>query len=374
MQWWQWLLVVAGGFILAIFVLIVAAIQFLKYKLRGLGKTIGDLIGAMNAGVAIPQSANLIRATQEDLAQHDKLDIHVNEMKSLGLEIDGPFRMEEDRARDLIAYCLADPARSLMGMLMISKSKGRVLDFVTEYEDGMSCTHTTLEDQGMDKPEWVKFARLVGATPSELVERHLAERPQKPMSAVSIAGVPGRVKFYVEEEYFWRATRGGLTEAELDRAMALQPKKANDDGVETDEYRSAEKRARDLVRSAVRGQAQSFLQEKFHAKLLASLTMTPAEWEKIEDRLLFVHDVLDASSLSYYVEPPALKALPTTSETPAQAALRVGPIRTAFARLNDALPPEWRLELFQTVDIESRFCRATADVYLTRKGPDGNED
>jgi hypothetical protein len=369
MQWWQWLLVLMASFVLAIVILIYGVYTFLRYKLKQFGSTLLDAFKALGSGPLIPQTFSIQPASPEHLKDRTGLDQIVSEMKGLGLQVDGPFQSEQDYAGDIIVYTLADPARSVTGAVMLSKAKGAIYDFVTEYADGMFATHGNLPDQGMDKPEWVKHVRMPGASARELLEAHLSQRPQKPMAMTQLADVPSRIKFFVEEEYFWRATRGGLTDAELDRHLAQQPENTSIPAEER-------KQARKMVTSMVRGQADAFLREKFHDRLLKSLTMSPAEWEKIEHRLVYVFEAADLEGLAHYVEPPMRKQLAgeDTPEddasddeepvTPSLAALRQGPVREAFAQLNGVLDSSRQLVKLSTVEIESRFGRAAADVYV----------
>lgn len=389
MQWWQWLLVITAAFVLSIVIVIYGAYSYIRYKLRQFGKSLGDAFKSFAGGPLIPQTIKLIRATPEHLKDRVGLDDIVASAKSLGLQVDGPFQSEQDYTGDLVLYTLADPARSVAGMVLASKAKGVIYDFVTEYADGLFATHTTLADQGREKPDWMKNVRMPGVSQRELLDEHLAQRPQKPMAVIQLADVPERAKFVVEEEYFWRATRGGLTDAEIDRQLANQPDpNADDASMSPEDRRRAMQQSRQMVVGMVRGQAASFLQEKFHEKLLQSLTITPAEWEKIEDRLVFVFDAAEPDSLAYHVEPPERKQLagpdedeesdgndePEERVTPAQAALRRGPIRQVFAELNAALEPARQLQTFSTVDVESRFSRASADVYISPADESSDDD
>ena len=368
MAWWQWLLIVVGGFLLAFFVLIAGVALFVRSKWRKLKASIGEL-GKAFANPVVPQTATL--ELDDDAALSDAAQSAAEEVRGLGVEVGRPYRVRE--MANVLLVPLADPSRHLAGTLVDAPPAATgVVDFMTTYADGGTVTHTSAPTPPMDDHDLRPKHRLPGATPTEVLDAHLAGRDDpanRPAVWPTLDDVPRLVREYVEAEYLWRATRGGLTDAELDRQMAHAQAAEGAGDEDTDA-------ARAMTRGLVRGQAAAYLNERFEKAFLEQTTMSAAEWERIEHRLVVVHDAADPDDLSHYLDDDdsADDSEADEADSAASRRLKQGPIRATFAELNAALPPERRLDKLGEATLSNPLVTTTADLYAAPEVAEDSED
>jgi hypothetical protein len=210
---------------------------------------------------------------------------------------------------------------------------------------------------------------MPAASAADVLDRHLRERPDAPRLTVRLDDVPGHIKRVTEEIYFWRALRGGLTEAEFERQFALA--RANEKPGADPELR---KRSEEMVRGMVRGQATGFLDDRFRERFLEESNLSAQRWEEIEDRILFVYDAADPQRFVWIFEPAdetsAAKQLTDASDAARAGdaqkseAFSGGSFRQQFARRVAQLPPERRPERIGQVTIRNSLAEGVADVYV----------
>ncbi|MEO0586112.1 MAG: hypothetical protein AAF078_00570, partial [Planctomycetota bacterium] len=395
MVWWQWLLVIAAAFLLALLAFVAIAYWFIKRKLRGLIGNIAEAIGNL-AGPTIPQTVELERATGVDLADDcPALAAAVVEAKGMGFMTDGPFvdtadgsdADEADPESAVVICTLADPSRQVVGLLMHQPNGTVTTDVMTCYDDATTITHSTMVGHLEHPPQRPKVA-MPDADLAALLERHLADRPDAPRRAIAIDDVPPEAKRYVEEQWFWMATRAGVSDAEM-RGMTQSAIDGMPDGPEK---RDAEADDRDEQAArfavAVRGQAQYFLEDKLMEKFREQTSMSVAEWEDAEHRIVLVHPIADVDTLAREVLPADARVSDEATESmddeeidaayeAEEAAaektgeqLTAGELRANFRSMNDALPEALRLRFVQAVRIEDTLAAYEGDVYVSPRGAD----
>lgn len=390
MSWWQWLFVITGGFLTAIVVFLLVLLLWLRAKWRSLTRGIGDLMKGLGTP-AIPQTLRLERVDANAVAVPEALTQAVKDLQSLGLATAGPYKIggqESDlAAKDgLLAYTAADTRQSVSGLAIASNKHGVVIDFATLYTYPVShgggridaITHTTLPDQGLETPPQRPKIRGPGLSANALLERHLAERPGGHMRAIALEEIPDLVRQYTEEEYFWRASRGGASEGEVRKIMeAMDPSDLNDPKLSAEENAKTQETSFRMTLGLVRGQATAFLEERLQKAFLDETPMSAREWERVEDRLFYVYDAADPQSLASEVEADDEGSTDEDRDgdvwnlSPTAQRLADGPTREVFADLNQHLPPERKCELIGTVVITSALADVTADVYAR---PEESED
>lgn len=365
MTWWQWILVISASLVIAIFIAVSALIAILKAKLKKWGSGLGDAFKSL-ATSPIPETLTLLPCAESEVDKRPGLRETVNEVKSLGFDLDGPYFADENKTT--IVYLTAKPDVEMMGMIMAAPNRTPVADFVTYYEDGTMAMHTNLEDLGMDRPIQHRVERHPTLTPTEVYNAHLRDRPDKAKLRYTIADVPAVAKKAVEDEWFWRATRGGLTDAELERQMA---RAAPTDGTAPAGFNTAA-----MIRTVVRARAQGFLEELFRKQLLESGDLSAARWEEIEDRLVFVTDAGDPEVLASHLYSASHDEHDEEEESDDGsyerfiASLKEGPRRETFRQLNDQLPTGRQLEFLRAVRVERKLATAIADIYVSAREAD----
>ncbi|MEM9789919.1 MAG: hypothetical protein AAF842_05880 [Planctomycetota bacterium] len=395
MAWWQWLLVIAAAFLLALLAFVAIAYWFVKRKLRGLIGNIAEAIGNL-AGPTIPQTVELERATGVDLAEDcPALAAAIAEAEALGLATDGPYvdtadgndADEADPDSAIVIQTLADPARQVVGLLIHQPNGTVTTDVMTLYEDATTLTHTTTAGHLEHPPQRPKVAVENVGLP-ELLNHHLEQRPDAPRRAIPIDQVPAEVRRYVEEQWFWMATRAGVSDAEM-RGMTQSAIDGMPDGPDK---RDAEADDRDEQAArfavAVRGQAQYFLEDKLMETFREQTSMSVAEWEDAEHRIVLVHPIADVDTLAREVLPADARVSDEATESmddeqidaayeAEEAAaeqtgeqLTAGDLRANFRSMNDALPEVLRLRFVQSVRVEDTLAAYEGDVYVSPRGAD----
>lgn len=370
MQWWQWLLVITGGFFLAIFFVVYFGWLYIKHKLSKFGTEFAAGLRSMGQSV-LPQTMTLAPPS-EPVQESPTFRATIEAVRSLGFYVAGPLVAEEGPG--VVVYTTADPAREVCGTVMSAPDGNAYVDFVSLYEDGTSITHSSLPDQGFEQPTQRPSIRALGVSPAELLRRHLAERPDGARLAVQLADVPSHIKRTTEEVYFWRALRRGLTDAELQRQFAMSRAKESPDADPQVRQRSEE-----MVRMMVRSQASAFLEKRFREQFLEESNLSAQRWEDIEDRILFIFDAADPEQFTWIFQSdePEQKQLPGESDRSGADLIgstahgfEAGSLRQAFARRLAQLPPERRPERIGQVTIRNPLAEGTADVYVRPKSPD----
>jgi hypothetical protein len=154
------------------------------------------------------------------------------------------------------------------------------IDIVTRYADGTSITYSTARKGGeLDQRPGHSCTRDPEASPSVLYQRFLAERPQRPMAAVTAEDFVQRFEQAYADSMDWRNARGGPTEEEI-RAIA----EASGEEVSEDLVKA--------IREQKRLEAMDGLRQAIQERFLKESSLSAAEWEEVRDRLVFVHNQL----------------------------------------------------------------------------------
>lgn len=366
MQPWQWFLVIVLGVVFGVVIAVAIVIAVIKRKMSKFFSELKSSLAAFGAPV-IPQTIEL-SPIENWSGMTPEIQSGIDELKSLGFEIGSPM---DAGMHGVVIIPFADTSRYLSGALMVSKM-GVHVDVVSIYEDGRMVTHGTLPDQGFERHEATKMVRMPGAGVTELTKRHLQERPEGPLVPIALADVPAEIKRTIEDEYHWRASRGGLTEAEWSRHFAITSPASTDDEERSKEITAA----RDMVKAVVRGQAVQYIETKAAEQFLKETTMSVAEWDDVRDRCLYLHAYADADCLAHFFVPRDFSQSSTDDNEPSEYdverekvrdELKEGPFLEVFRRLNEGLPEEARLVKLTDLMLRGRRADIPVEVWLTPK-------
>jgi hypothetical protein len=364
------LIVVLGMFVGGILSLIVLwfGIKFLiRYFVKKLVKALEGLGGQ---GVP-PFRITLQKADDLEWKNAAAVDGVMAALVEVGYTPIGDFQMNE--LPNVRLRSLVNAETNSYGVIAEYNEKGAVLDIACDFDGGEHLTVTTAPESGLDRPDDSRLIRVaadLATDPSVAVTLHeRLVQEQRGRSAIA-ASAEAFTKMYTSahaREMDWRIARGGLTPEEVRRSCQVTGTEIpNDDAVE-------------LVCATWRRAISEFVDERLRAKFTNYLTrMSAAEWEKVRDRLYFVHDHSDRecviTELAARLEGTPGFELPETDgddeenngdadENPAYARLRPlfvdAPIRDAFVKAQDLLPAERRYR--RIVGIKSPY---GADVYV----------
>ncbi len=291
-------------------------------------------MGTLWAGDVPPFRVKLERVDRPTWADRDQIEFLAGPLRKAGFVDLGIFDVTPSQIRLL---ALASEKSSIYAAILQHPQSGVHLELVTAYADGTDCTYHTSEVACLlDQWPFKKIKALPDLGAGELLERLLAERPQKAMLPATVEAFSDLYESLWAREFDWRIARGGLTAEEIRRLAS-----ANGGGVSEEDVRVVQRH----WRLSINAHYHVELQRRF----LASGRYSAVEWERMRDRVRFVHDNLE------WDEVVAMCGLGTDdcypileySEKISAEVDRLAaafPPREAFARINELLKPEQRFE------------------------------
>jgi hypothetical protein len=326
------------GLVVLMFLGFIALMLLRFWLLRKLGATLGDL-----RYVHVPARLQLWAARSIDWRDAGKVQQNVAELRDLGFVDAGMYGSE---ALDYLRIQgMANERSSVYAAIYEHDKAGVWLDLVSLYENGDGVTHTNAPegDEVDSRPGQSKVYDHKAST-ADLYRRHVAERRADGLRPTPASGFMHALEQSYADAMDWRNARGGATEEELRRLAARNGEELTDEQLQQ-------------LREMQLNQAIEGIDEAIRENLRTSSTLTPAQWEDESERYIYVYDLLPPQTAAerFYA---ALDSDEEQEPPPLQAAL---PARALFARLNDRLPPEERM------DIVARLSKPVeADVY---RGP-----
>jgi hypothetical protein len=305
-------------------------VLYLWWKFRGLMQGLKAAAGAMTAaGSMTPSRISLATEDEPEWEDEDAVHALADELPKLGFKDAGTFAVEEIPGLKLWAW--VDPPGGLYSVVYEHPVAGVWMDYVTYYQDGTSLTGSNSTRGGRldQRPGHAKLY-APGADARTLHQRMVSERPGGPRKTPSAAEFPAAFEKAYADEMAWRDSRGGPTEREV-RAVAAMSGDDYDDGVI------------EATRQLMQRQALDRLGETLRERFLEESAMPAAEWERVRDRVVIVHDRLTPEMLADAVNELSEEEV-DPSDFPEEA-----PPRRSFASYNDQLPPGRRFRKLGTL-------------------------
>lgn len=358
MEWVLRILGVIGALFLIMIVLIVAVIFTFKRKLKKLAEQFGDLQYS-----AVPRRVTLVPVDSPEWKDADRAHEEIGALLGLGFEPVGSFTTEEMDYLRLQA--LVNPAESLYAVVYEHDKAGIWSDLVARYLDDTSLTLSNAKDGGqMDQRPGHGNVYDRGAPVDRLYQRMLQERPDRPLQSVSAAEFKAEFEKAYADEMDWRNSRGGATVDEIRAILAANGEEVDEEAIEQ-------------IRKTKEAEAYANLTESLRERFLEQTPLTAAEWERVRERLLFVHDGLSpayAAELYLNAYPPLgdeddEELYERESDRIAEMLRRAPTIRTGFSSLVSTVAEERRFEALGAVT-----GTVPADVYVQPELADDDDD
>jgi hypothetical protein len=314
---------ILGGLCLLVMVVTAAIIVGFLVLRKRLGSALEGLADMRYA--VTPPRLHLVRYDHPAWKDPATVTRHVEGLRALGFQEAGTFGTEEmDFVR---VHALAHPEQCIYAVVYEHDKAGIFMDLVTSYEDGTALTYTTTtEGEQLDQRPGHGKVRIPDGDAAELYGRLVAERPQRPMKPAPVEGFPAAFEKAYADAMDWRGARG-YSEDEIRRLAEASGQEATDEVVAA-------------VRAQMEAQAAAGLQEGLKERYLEQTSMSAAEWERVRERVVFIHDRLNAEQVEEIVGEWVSEDESDYSERiPADA-----PGRQAFAAVNATLPERWRFE------------------------------
>jgi hypothetical protein len=312
---------ILGAIFLLLIIFLVVVVLFVRSKLKNLARTLEGMTKTLAAS-GTPARIHLTEMAIPDWENEEAVEAITRELPGLGFERVWTYQVQEIPGLALQAWI--NPGSATTAIVYEHPVAEVWLDFVTRYQDGTRVTFAnTSAGEGVDHAPGHDVQRHPGLEPRELYEKFLAHRPaDKPMEPVSAVTFAAVFQKAYADEMDWRNSRGGATPEEI-RAIADLSGGGYSEEILAATSRMAEQRA------------SAQLEESLRERFLTESGISAAEWERVRDRVLVVHDRMDREFLEAAIEglsPSGDGAGPLLGGTP----------RQAFAALNAGLPAEKR--------------------------------
>lgn len=274
-EWQTLALGIVAGLILAPLLLLLALKVFVWFLKRKLSHWMESLGGSAQ----VPLDITLLPL---DSVQWDnpQVESHGLDFQQQGMASVGAFSIAEMPGVRLTAW--HHPDKNLFGVVYEHSQAGVWCDLVSRYANGTSCTHTTAPESGLDPNPDHPNHRIGSTCPKQLMQVHLQDRPPD-----ALAHGPEEFVQLFQEAYRrdrqWRLARG-TRRHEIVQVAALSGK--NYDSSVLDQ-------AYHTQMAQERAELHSLLRRKF----LEKTQLSAAEWDQVQDRLVFIHDQLEPEEL-----------------------------------------------------------------------------
>lgn len=203
------------------------------------------------------------------------------------------------------------------------------MDYVSRYADGGSVTFSNSPKGGtLDQRPGHQKSYYPGEDAVALLDRFLAQRPNRPMLEVSKENFVLSFEKAYADEMDWRNARG-YSEDEIRRTLEKENESVTDEQVQT-------------VRTQMEAEALLGLNRALKERFLEETTLSIAEWEEVRDSLVFIHERVPRAQAAALLD-LGLDCEDEKAEESLAARVPAGmSIREAFAQLNAERPAERR--------------------------------
>jgi hypothetical protein len=185
-----------------------------------------------------------------------------------------------------------------------------------EFEDGTLFAYSTGPNHHMGNPPWTIFEFRTAAPTAELLDAVIADRPDKPAVATSAESFPGRFEEAWARDMDWRIERGGPSEEEIRTTLEseLAEESSSDDERERAMSKVNELTMVEQIRSMWRDSINEFFETQLRESWIVSSGVSALDWDRVRDRVIFIHDGLTSDDLAEHLEQYLYANLTTAEE------------------------------------------------------------
>lgn len=321
---------------------VVLAFFVIRAKIRRFAKTLREGLGGILAAQQPPR-ITLRPSVSPDWEDPEAVDECCAALRGDGFSETGRYRIPE--MGDLHVVAFTHPSENYVAIVYDHAEVGVFADVVALFEGGESLTVGNAPTGGeLDQRDGHPKIIDSELSPGEMVERLRRESRGRTPRAIPAEQLPGEFERAYAEEMDWRLARGGATEEEIRRVA---------DGIHDD----FDEEQIGAARACANMQAAVAMSTACLDTFMEQTLMSVAEWEKIRESVVVVHDQLDTTMVigefRTNVELPDPLDESLDSFDPGQRTAR-----QIFMHLNAMLPPVLRYTLIGQVSEP-----AEADVY-----------
>jgi hypothetical protein len=153
-----------------------------------------------------PDEIHLTRRGPQVWSNPQQASALANPLLATGFDDAGTFAVEE--LPNVYVRLLADPRHSIAANVCEHPKGGLWLELVSRYVDGTVATFSTLRPTGLDPRPGFTMVNAPGLEPSALLERALAERPDKALQRVDASEAARLFEQGYGQSIAWRKRHG----------------------------------------------------------------------------------------------------------------------------------------------------------------------
>lgn len=290
--------------LIGLFVLLILLGYFvLRRKMSQMGES---FTGLVEAAEAISQTVPPFRVTLEpashrEWVEKEKAEAICEVLDSRGCTRIGRFTSVPPTVL-MEAWHL--PEHSLFVTLYEHPVGGLWIEAGCEFEDDTLFSYSNGPNHRMGNPPWTTCEFRTGTPVDELLDAVIAERPDKPVRPTSAESFPARFEAAWSRDMDWRIEQGGPSEEEI--LATIETGLAQ----ETDSEEAAiqalsvasEMEMVQQIRSLWRERINDLREVQLRESYIVASEVTALEWDRIRDRVIFIHDELTAEDLAEHME------------------------------------------------------------------------
>lgn len=298
---------ILGGIVLGLFGLFLLLILLGYFVLRRKMSQMGESIsGLMEAAEAISQTVPPFRirlepANHREWRDPEAADSICEELDRRGCTRIGRFTSIPQTVL-LEAWHL--PEHGLFVTVFEHPVGGLWMEAGCEYEDDSFFVRSNGPDHLMGSPPWTDLEFRTGAEPAALIETVITDRPDKPVRPTTAESFPGRFEAAWQRDMDWRIERGGPSEAEILASFESGLRSETDSEEAADQALSTAGQLEmvEQIRSAWRERINELRETQLRESYIVASGISALEWDRIRDRVIFIHDGLTADDLAEHLE------------------------------------------------------------------------
>lgn len=290
--------------LIGLFVLLmVIGYFFLRRKMSQLGNSMTDL---MEAADAISQTVPPFRIRLEPANHRDW--IHADEFDVLREELDSRGCVRIGRFTSVPPTVLLEawhhPKQNFFVTIYEHPVGGLWCEAGYELDDDSLFAYSNGPNHHMGNPPWTTFEFRTGVEPGELLDAIIADRPDQPVRPTSAESFVARFEAAWARDMDWRIARGGPSDEEIQ--TTIESGLAEESGSENeaslaltaaDSFSLVEQ-----IRGMWRDRINEFLETQLRESWIVSSGVSALDWDRIRDRVIFIHDGLTADDLAEHLE------------------------------------------------------------------------
>lgn len=272
-----------GAFIVAIILLVVAIVLFIRWKFRRFLKNMMETAVAQ-ASSGVPPFRIKLKPHDDDEAEwfhDDDVQVQMQQFESSGFTSLGDYIVE---GLPLLIRGFQHQDHNVYGVIYDHGAAGVWSDVVRRYDDESSWTVSSAKEHGMDAAPWHTPCFLPGQPVNELLKRLLESSPASGVQTTGADKFVPRFEAAYKREMNWRIERGGATEQEIRRICEKNGQDCSSEQVE---------QIQGLWKTAI----GEFLSEQVLRLWRKESGISSREYERIAPNLVVIHDRLTAEQV-----------------------------------------------------------------------------